>query len=154
MLKQFIHAAASEPLQIDTHIMKAGSLEMLDDILPQRRGGQSGYVINGYFDPGDIVMIANPESSKFLTPQKRFTRLDLVEPFNGDRRPIGEAARQAGKRLPVPGRQAKVAAEGADLSLGKACFLKRAPDLQLFKRCAAGPVLVEIIQIAAIDYLG
>src|ERR1043166_6203302 len=96
-LPRGIQAPGAEALEIQHDPAKAQGLEPRHHTLAHGGLGEPRELRERDLDARDLAMVAHPELVESQLAQERLAALDLVEVLARDRRPVGNAAREAGR---------------------------------------------------------
>src|SRR5262249_38220520 len=105
----------------------------------------------GDFDPRQLVVVPDAEHAESEIADRLFGALDRAQLRVGHLGVVRDARREAGRRRFVPGWEPRAARQLADLVLGEVHFVEGAPDAELARRLAAGPVVAAIVGVVAVD---
>src|SRR5690606_25925581 len=120
--------------------------DVLEAELAQRRldaGGpvvleEARHLVTRELDARHVAVVPDAQDAEAEVAQDRFGALDGPELLVGDFGEVRDARREAGRGGFVPGRQAGLVRELADVLLGQTGLVERADDAELARGLTAG----------------
>ena len=115
--ERLVEAARAEAPEVERHVDEPELPEPLGDgvrspVLPEPR-----HLLPRDLEPRDLPVVPHAEVPEAERADGRLRPVDLAELLGGDRRPVGEAGRQARHGRLVPGRERERPRQLADLGL-------------------------------------
>src|SRR5205814_1779006 len=108
-------------------------------------------LVTADLDARELVVVPDPVHAEAEGAKGGLSALDRAQFFVGDFRVVRNARRQAGRRRLVPGWQAGLPGQLADLVFAEIDFVERASHTELARRLAPRTVVVAIVGVAAVD---
>ena len=108
------------------------------------------HLVAADLEPGDSVVMPDAADAEAKVAQHVLGPLDHPELVFRDLREVRNARRQTSRRGLVPGRQAGLARQLADLILRQPDLVERAPDAELTRGLPPRPVVAAVVRVAAV----